>query len=84
MKLYIAGIEDSHADIDVQAFTDREMAVAYVRDWAQSHAHMPEDYEELHLPQYYEFYASYSPESDCVWVLVRELDDPAKLPGGAL
>lgn len=83
MKLYLAGIEDRHADPDVQAFTDRDTAITYAREWAQKYAHQPDDYEELHLPQYYEFYASYSPESDRVWVVERELDDPAKLPGGA-
>ena len=83
MKLYLAGIEDRHADPDVQAFTNRDMAIAHAREWAQTKALRPDDYEEMHLPQYYEFYASYSPESDRVWVVERELDDPANLPGGA-
>lgn len=80
MIAYVAVIEDSHADNDPQVFTSRETAIAHCREWATTRARRPEDYEEMHLAPYYEFYASYGPESDKVYVVARTLDDPANMP----
>lgn len=81
MIVYVAVVEDRHADPDPQVFTDREAAIAWaLKEATESARGGPEDVEVLNLPQYYEFYVSYSPESDCAWVVKRELDDPANMP----
>lgn len=71
--IYVALLNDRHADMEVQLFLDPNHAVQYAKDFASDNANDFERfYEEEQIPGFY-FYARYSPEDDWVMVLEREL-----------
>lgn len=74
-KIYIAMIDDRHSDTEAHPFSTAEQAIEYAKGWAQGAAHYPGDYEESHIDGWL-FHASYSPESDAVWVVEKDLDAP--------
>jgi hypothetical protein len=76
--VYVAVVEDTHADTDPQVFTDGDDAIAWAQLQAKEGAREPDDIEVMNLSPHYEYYASYSPESK-VWVVKRNLDDPANM-----
>jgi hypothetical protein len=74
--LYVAMIDDRHANTEPEVFTTAEQAIAYAKGWAEGAAHQPDDFEEPRCPKGWLYYATYSPESDAVWVVAKVLDDP--------
>lgn len=74
LKIYVAMIADRHSDTEPELFAHREDAIRYAREWARDSAHYPGDFEEQETPDGWLYYATYSPESDSVWVLEKELD----------
>lgn len=75
MKLYVAMIADRHADPEPYVFSTPEAAIEYARTKAHEYARDAADVEESNIPTWL-YHASYSPESDAVWVLEKELDTP--------
>lgn len=70
--VYVALIEDRHADPEPVVFSTPELAVEYARGWAQEHASRFGGYEERPIDGWL-FHASYSPESDRVSVRERSV-----------
>jgi hypothetical protein len=77
VKVYVAMICDRHSDPTPEVFTSAGAAIDYARTWARDHAHRPDDFEEPPLPDGWLYYAEYSPESDAVWVVEKDLDGAA-------
>ena len=73
MKIYIAIWEDRHSDTTAHPFSNKEKAIEWARSKAKEYCRHEEDYEE-HDYDHLEFYADYSCESDCVYVIESELD----------
>lgn len=73
MKIYVAMINDRHTDPEPYMFSTAEAAIEYARRCAHEYAHQPEDVEEDEIGGWL-YYASYSGESDSVWVIEKELD----------
>jgi hypothetical protein len=74
MKIYLVVNEDRHYDPDVSPFSSPEQAIAHARQLAIKNARLPEDFTEPEIPDGWLYYARYSVESDCVWVVEKELD----------
>ena len=70
--VYVAMICDRHANAEPELFSTSDAAIDYARTWAHGHALEPGDVEEHTYPGWL-YYAGYSPESDCVWVVEKEL-----------
>ncbi len=75
--VYVAMINDRHAEPEPELFTTAEAAIDHARTWAQEHAHYDDDFEEPAIPEEWLYYATYSPESDAVWVVAKDLDAEA-------
>lgn len=78
MKVYVAVVNDRHADPEVTVYADEGEAIKYARGQAKEGAHEESDYEEHPVNDAMQrlgwvFYASYSEESDSVWVVETEL-----------
>jgi len=71
--IYVVMVEDRHADLDAELFTDPEQAIAYARRTAHELCRHPESYEEETIEGWL-FYARYSTEGDSVWVVEKTLD----------
>lgn len=74
MKIYLVMIQDRHTDAEAIPFSTAARAVAYARKVATESARQLEDFEELEVPEDWLYYAKYSVESDCVWVVEKDLD----------
>jgi hypothetical protein len=76
MKIYLAMIADRHADTEPFPFSTADRAIAYARGWAVAAARFDGDFQEPRVPGGWLYYATYSPESDSVWVVEKALDAP--------
>jgi hypothetical protein len=74
MTIYLSMIKDRHTDPEAFPFSTAEKAIEFARAKAKEYALSPEDFEEHQTPQGWLYYATYSCESDSVWVLEKELD----------
>jgi hypothetical protein len=74
MRIFVAMICDRHADPEAFLFTAAEAAIQFARDTAHGYARSPEDVEESDIKGWL-YYATYSNESDSVWVLEKELEE---------
>lgn len=70
--VYVVMICDRRADPEPYVFSSANDAIEYARGWAQYNASPPDDFRELDAPEYL-YCASYSPESDYVWVIEKEV-----------
>ncbi len=73
MRLFTAIWNDGHSDTTAHIFSDREKAIAWAKAKAKESAWAETDYEEEQI-EGWEFYASYSCEGDCIYVVETELD----------
>lgn len=72
--VYVAMVNDRHADPEANIFMDRDAAIAWARQAAQEYAYRVEDYEEPPVPAGWLFLATYSSvEGDCIWVEERKV-----------
>jgi hypothetical protein len=76
VKVYVAIINDRHADTEAYVFSTAEAAIGYARSCALEYARQLEDFEEKQIEGWL-YYATYSCESDSVWVTERTIDEPA-------
>lgn len=76
MKIYIAIWKDRHTDTTAHPFTDKGRAIGWAKAKAKECARETEDYEEHDYGREigWVFYADYSCESDCIYVVETELD----------
>lgn len=74
LTIYLAMVEERHTDTEAHPFSTAEDAIAYARKTAQESARRPEDFEEAAVPDGWLYYATFSVEGDCVWVVASELD----------
>lgn len=72
MKLYLAIIEDRHTDVEIEVFTSADAAIAYAKEQMHENVRHPEDIKEM-IIQDRLYYATYSVEGDCVYVVEKEL-----------
>jgi formylmethanofuran dehydrogenase subunit E-like metal-binding protein len=72
MTVYVAMINDRHADPEPTVFTTAEAAIAFARQKAIDYAHDPADVEYDDIPGWL-FHARYSVEGDSVWVIAKEV-----------
>ena len=81
VKIYIVIWNDRHTDPTADVFSDKDAAINWARDNAKKSCRHKEDYEEKDIgrDQGWVFYASYSCESDCIWVVESEIDQKLKL-----
>ena len=75
MKIYIAIWKDRHTDTTAHPFSEKETAVSWAREQAKEYCRDNEDYKE-EIIKGWEFYATYSCEGDCIYVVESELDKP--------
>ena len=77
MTVYVVVVEDRHVDVEFEVFTDQEAAIAYAREQAEAGAAAVWHREVVeHNPDAVEgrlYYATYSVEDDCVWVVPKVL-----------
>jgi hypothetical protein len=71
-RVFVVLIEDRHADVDVEVYTDRDKAIARGRELAKEYCRYEDDYEENTNPAWL-FNATYSCEGDNITVYEREL-----------
>jgi len=72
ITVYVVLINDRHADLEVELFTQPNVAIARARTLAKEYCRREEDYEEFRIANWL-FYAKYSVEGDWVRVIEREL-----------
>tara|TARA_R110000850_G_C9996087_1_gene467956 strand:+ start:9513 stop:9746 length:234 start_codon:yes stop_codon:yes gene_type:complete len=77
MKAYTAVWKDRHSDTTAHPFSSAHKAISWARAKATESCRFPEDYEE-HDYEGSLFYADYSCESDCIYVIEAELDGEIK------
>ena len=73
MKVFTAIWKDHHTDVTAHVFSDREQAIGWARQEAMGSAREEHDYKEEEIDGW-EFYARYSDEGDCIYVVETELD----------
>ena len=76
MNIYIAIWKDRHSETTAHPFTDKQKAIDWAKRKAKEYAREPADYEERDREKDsgWVFYAAYSCESDCIYVVETELD----------
>ncbi len=76
MKLYIAIWKDRHSDTTAHPFSNPEKAVEWARTQAKKYAREDDDYQEHNYGEDigWIFFAEYSCECDCIYVVETELD----------
>jgi hypothetical protein len=74
MKIYIAIWKDRHSDTTAHPFEDKDVAIEWARSKAKEYDRF-DDYEEHDYgkDQGWVFYADYSCEGDCIYVVESEL-----------
>lgn len=72
MKIYLAMTKDRHYGTEAMSFSTAEKAIAYARATAIKNARDPDDFCEVRDEWLY--YADYSLEGDCVWVVETNLN----------
>jgi hypothetical protein len=68
--VYVVMMDDRHADPEPEVFTDQDAAIAYARKFAEGNGREVDEHEP---PPGWLYYATYSVESDSVWVLTKRL-----------
>jgi len=83
MTIYVAMVKDRHADPEAHLFSTADRAIAFAREYLEGCG----DYKRYVDPDDatmsaadlatagWLFYACYSTEGDCIWVLPREVDE---------
>ena len=74
-SVFVVVIEDRHADVDVEIWTDREAAINRGRELAKKYCSRQDDYEESQIADWL-FYARYSCEDDSCRVIERPILSP--------
>jgi hypothetical protein len=74
-SVFVVVVEDRHADVDVEVWTDREAAINRGRELAKKYCRHPDDYEEEQIADWL-FYARYSCEDDSIRVIERPIHSP--------
>lgn len=72
--MFIVGIEDRHADVDVHLFYDKDNAIEFARNEAIAGGRGIDGIEEHGYPGWV-YYATYSCEGECTWVIERNPED---------
>jgi hypothetical protein len=72
VSVYVLMICDRHSDPEPMVFTTAAAAIDKARETAREYARSPGDVEESEIDGWL-YYASYSPESDRVWVVACEV-----------
>lgn len=73
MKVYVAIVEDRHAETEAYVFSTPEKAIEFARKTAKESCFDMSDYEEIETKGWL-FHVQYSCESDRVYVTERTLD----------
>ena len=73
--VYVAMINDRHADPEPFVFSTARAAIDYAKKAARENGHFPEDFEEPEVPDGWLYYATYSVEDDDVWVIEKQIDE---------
>ena len=73
MSIYIAIWKDRHSDTTAHPFSTAKKAIDWARSKAKEHARQEDDYEE-HAYDSWLFYANYSCEGDCIYVIESVID----------
>ena len=73
MKIFIAIWKDRHSDTTAHPFSTAEKAIEFAKEKAHEYAREEDDYKEMDVAGWL-FYAEYSCESDCIYVIEKELD----------
>ena len=74
MIVYVARVNDRHADPEPYVFTTPDAAIGFARSAALAYAHEAAYVEEGPPPEGWLYHATYSVEGDSVWVLAKALD----------
>ena len=79
MKIYIAIWADRHCDTTAHPFSVADKAVEWARAAAKKYARDTGDYKEHDYgrSEGWIFYADYSCEGDCIYVVESEMDKTA-------
>lgn len=73
--VYVVMVNDRHDDPQPHVFTTAEAAITFARNFATERAgHNPDAFAERKPNGDELYYAVYSVENDCVWVVERELN----------
>jgi len=74
-KFYVVLTEDRHIDVQVDLFSEKDVAIDFARSEAKEYCKYPEDYQEEQEERYpgWLFYAQYSCEGS-IRVIPVELD----------
>lgn len=72
--VYVVMIDDRHTDTDAEVFSTADAAIEYARQIAIGYARNPDDIDEEPVDGWL-YHATYSGESDSVWVLAKTVRD---------
>ena len=72
-KIFIAICKDRHIDTTAHPFSTAEKAIKFARKRAKEYAREPDDVEESDIDGWL-FYATFSCEGDCIYVIETEMD----------
>jgi hypothetical protein len=67
-------INDRHGDPEPYVFSTSEAAIDYAQNFAKESAHDENDFQESPIDAWL-YYATYSVESDSVWVIEKTIDE---------
>ena len=79
MQVYVVVLEDRHSDPECFVFATAELAVAYAKKIVEEYDNGPHPLDEFYglldpSGKPYIYYHSLSVESDCVWVVEKEVN----------
>lgn len=72
MNVYIVNIDDRHSNISTYVFADPDKAMEFAKAEALDLCRDETYFEEMTVHGWL-YYATYSCEGDCVWVVEKEL-----------
>lgn len=83
MTVYVTMVKDRHVDTEAWLFSTPDKAIAYAKSVVaanqRSAVHVDPDDASMSAEDLaragWLFYAAYSPEGDCVWVVPTEIDE---------
>lgn len=87
MKIFQVMVDDRHTDTEAIPFSTSEKALAYAKQLFEAYCDEqdePDDNEEMGIQPTsggWLFYAVYSTEGDCIWVVEQELDGEGSIGG---
>jgi hypothetical protein len=73
--VFVVVVEDRHADVEVEVWTDRDAAIARARALAEEYCRHQDDLEEEPIKGW-EFYVRYSCEDDSIRVVKTTVHQP--------